>query len=198
MHIQTTTVHVGRVKFHKYKKIINFFSKCVSILPEKIRIKTFEAFRGMKGQKGIAIRYIILKTIAKQCGDNVAIYPDVYIFDVQKLSIGENVSIHPMCYIDAGAQGSITIGDDVSIAHGVTILGFNHRYDIKNIPIKDQGNDEYDTNIENNVWIGAKATILAGVTIKETAIIAAGAVVTKDVESHSIVGGVPAKLIKNI
>lgn len=186
----------GRKQFQKFKKIIYFFSKCISILPRKIRVKMFEAFRNMKGKKGITIRYILLKTIAKQCGDNVAVYPNVYILDTQNLAIGNNVSIHPMCYIDSGTKGSISIGNDVSIAHAVTILGFNHKYQDINIPIKEQGNYEYDTIIEDNVWIGAKATILAGRIVKTGSIIAANCVVSKDVEKNTIVGGIPNRVLK--
>lgn len=189
-------MHKGRKKFKKYKKIIYFFSKCICIFPKKIRIKMFEFFRGIKGKKGIAIRYILLKTIAKQCGENVVIYPDVYLFDIQNLSLGNNVSIHPMSYLDSGTKGQIIIGNDVSIAHSVTILGFNHKYDNLEIPIKDQGNNEYNTIIEDNVWIGAKATILAGRTIREGSVVAANCVVSKDVGKNTIVGGIPNKILK--
>ena len=185
----------GREEFKKYKKVIFFFSKCINIFPRKVRIKMFEFFRNTKGKKGILIRYIVLKTIAKQCGDNVAVYPNVYIFNTQNLSIGNNVSVHPMSYIDSSKKANI-IGSDVSIAHSVTILGFNHKYDDLTIPIKDQGITGCDTIIENNVWIGAKATILAGKTIKKGSIIAANCVVSKDVEEHTIVGGIPNKVLK--
>ena len=136
----------------------------------------------------------MLKTLA-DIGDNVSINPNIYIFNPENLSIGNNVSIHPMCYIQA--SGGIKIGNDVSIAHGVTLLSESHRFSNLNIPIKDQGLDYKETIIQSNVWIGAKASILAGVTVKSGSIIGAGAVVTKEVEEYSIVGGVPAKVIKS-
>jgi acetyltransferase-like isoleucine patch superfamily enzyme len=184
----------GRDKFRKIKPLINMLVKLYSIFPRKLRTKLFEHYRNTKGNKGLVIRYALLKTIAIQVGDNVAIYPDVYIFHTEGLSIGNNVSIHPMCYIEA--KGGITIGDDVSIAHAVTILSVNHIYSDLNVPIKDQGIEYKQTEIKTNVWIGAKASVLAGVTVSSGAIIATGAVVTKDVAEKTIVGGVPAALIK--
>ncbi|QBP43095.1 acyltransferase [Paenisporosarcina antarctica] len=148
----------------------------------------------MKGNKGLLIRYIFLKTITKECGDNVSIHPNVYLYKLKNLSIGSNVSIHPMCYIDS--TGRIDIGNDVSIAHGVTIMSTTHQYGDENILIKDQPVDLLYTKIEDNVWIGAKATILGGVEVSTGSIVAAGAVVIKDVPIRAIVGGVPAKIIK--
>ena len=72
-----------------------------------------------------------------------------------------------------------------------------HIYIDRNLPIKDQGKTYAPVTIKDNVWIGAKATILSGVTIGTGAIVGAGAVVTKDVPENSIVAGVPARIIKN-
>ena len=184
----------GRDKFNKYKSLISLLAKAYSILPRKVRIILFEHYRTTKGLKGQLIRYVILKTIAKKLGNNVSIGPDVYILNVEELVIGDNVSIHPMCYINA--KGGINIGNDVSIAHAVTLLSESHIYSDLNISIKDQGLLFKATEIKSNVWIGAKATILAGVTIGSGSIIAAGAVVTKSFNECSIVGGIPAKLIR--
>lgn len=185
----------GRDKFNKIKPIICIWVRVYSILPKKMRIKLFERYRKTKGYRGILMRYILLKTIAKEVGDNVLIAPDVYIFNPENISIGKNVSIHPMCYIEA--KGNIEIEDDVSIAHGVTILSVNHIYSDLNTPIKDQGIKCKETKIKSNVWIGAKVSVLAGVTVGSGSVIAAGAVVTKDVDEFCVVGGVPAKIIKD-
>lgn len=184
----------GRDQFNKFKRIINIMIKFCYIFPESIRIKLFQHYRRTKGKKGLLIRYVLLKTIAKSVGNNVSIHPDVYLLNVDKLSIGNNVSIHPMCYFEA--WGGVTIGDDVSIAHAVTVLSVTHNYLDLSIPIKDQGIEGKPTEIKSNVWIGAKALILGGVTIESGSVIAAGAVVTKNVSSYSIVGGIPSKLIK--
>lgn len=184
----------GRNKFKKAKPIINIIIKIMYIFPKKIRLKLFEIFRNTAGNKGIALRYVLLKTIANYVGDNVCIYPNVYILSPENLCIEDNVSIHPMCYIQA--KGKIKIGSDVSIAHGATILSESHIFKEINIPIKDQGMDYKMTEIESNVWIGAKATILAGVKIEAGSIVAAGGVVNRNVIKNSIVAGVPARLIR--
>ena len=184
----------GRDKFKKYQAIIILLTKVLMIIPIGFRLKFFEFFRYVKGVKGVAIRYIILKTITKYCGDNVSIHPNVYLMNPENLVIGNNVSIHPMTYIDA--YGEIEIGDDVSIAHGASILSTTHEYESLNVPIKDQGLVIKKTTISNDVWIGSKATILSGIYVHEGAIVGANAVVTKNVEKFSIVGGSPAKLLK--
>jgi len=77
----------------------------------------------------------------------------------------------------------------------VKIYSRNHQYDRLDIPIQQQGKNYYKTTIANDVWIGANVIITAGCTIGNHVIIAAGAVVTKDVPDYAIVGGVPAKTI---
>ena len=185
----------GRDKFNKFRIIINFWIRFCYLFPRIVRLKLFEHYRMTNGNKGILIRFILLKTLAKKIGDNVSIFPNVFMFNIDELSIGNNVSIHPMCYIEA--KGEIEIGDDVSIAHAVTILSVNHVFADTNLPIKEQGIEYHKTEIKSNVWVGAKSSILAGVTIGSGSIIATGAVVTKNVDENCIVGGVPAKLIKN-
>lgn len=184
----------GRDKFSKFKSIINLLVKSCSIFPKSVRVKLFEHFRMLKGKKGFLIRYVLLKTIANDVGDNVSIHPNVYIFNPEGLSIGDNVSIHPMCYIEA--KGGIRIGNDVSIAHQATLLSVNHIYSDLDIPIKDQGIEYKATEIKSNVWIGAKASILAGVVVDSGVVVATGGVVTKNVEKDTVIGGVPAKVIK--
>jgi acetyltransferase-like isoleucine patch superfamily enzyme len=184
----------GRDKFNRFKFILNILIFISSIFPVRIRNKLFVGFRMTKGNKGLAIRYVLLKTLARYCGDNISIHPNVYLFKPQNLSIGNNISIHPMCYIEA--SGGIDIGNDVSIAHGATIMSTTHRYDDLGIPIKDQPIDLIPTKISDDVWIGAKATVLAGTKISKGSIIAAGAVVTKNVPEKAIVAGVPAKIVK--
>ena len=90
----------------------------------------------------------------------------------------------------------IEIGNDVSIAHDVSIISFEHVYDNLNIPIKDQGLKSKKIKINDNVWVAAKAVLLAGTVINSGAIIGASAVVTKSCEKNTIYGGIPAKAIK--
>lgn len=183
----------GRDKFDKYKTLIYFLSNIISVFPKKFVQVLYGLFQNKKGILGIVIRYILIRPLLHSCGDNVSIHPNVFIFHPEKLDIGSNVSIHPMSYIDA--VGEISIGDDVSIAHGTTILSSSHKYDL-DVPIKDQGLTFKKTFIHNNVWIGAKATILYGLTLNSGSIIGANSVVTKNIEKNAIVGGSPAKVIK--
>lgn len=183
----------GREQFKKFKVFLELLERFYRLFPIKIRKKMLEKSRKRRGKTGLAIRYALLKTLAKKVGDNVSVHEDVYIKNPQNLSVGDNVSIHPMCYIEA--LGGLNIGSDVSIAHGTTIMTTDHNYKAKDMPIKDQGVIQKSVNIQDNVWIGAKATILCGNTIGTGSVIAAGAVVTKDVAENSIMGGVPAKLI---
>ncbi len=184
----------GREKFSKFKPLISVVSWIISLFPRKIRLRYFIHLRNRTGLIGIGLRYATLKTIAKSVGENVSIQPGVYLFHIENIEIGNNVSIHPMCYIDG--DGGIKIGNDVSIAHSTTILSSNHIYDSYMVPIKDQGMEKRFTQICNNIWIGAKVTILGGVVINEGVVVAAGAIITKDCDSNSVYAGVPAKKIK--
>uniref|UniRef100_UPI00263397E1 acyltransferase n=1 Tax=uncultured Flavobacterium sp. TaxID=165435 RepID=UPI00263397E1 len=150
----------------------------------------------MNGKSVLFIRYLLLRNLAKSCGDNVSIQPNVFLFNIHLIKFGNNVSIHPMCYIDGA--GEIEIGNDVSIAHSSSILSTNHTWNDVTVPIKYNKETFSKVTIENDVWIGCGCRILAGVTLHQRSVIAAGAVVTTNVESHSVYGGIPAKLIKKI
>lgn len=94
--------------------------------------------------------------------------------------------------------GPVAIGNHVNLAQGITVTGLNHRFDDSKQSIDKQGVSIKQVIIGDDVWIGANAVILPGVTIGSHVVVAAGAVVTKDVPSHSMVAGVPAKIIKEI
>ncbi len=94
--------------------------------------------------------------------------------------------------------GPVNIGNHVNLAQGITVTALNHNFSDYNKRIDEQGVSTTPVVIGDDVWIGANAVILPGVTIGTHSVIAAGAVVTKDVPPHSLVAGVPAKVIKNI
>ena len=94
--------------------------------------------------------------------------------------------------------GPVKIGNHVNLAQGITVTALNHNFDDTNKRIDEQGVSTNAVTIEDDVWIGANAVILPGVTIGNHCVVAAGAVVTKDVPPHSLVAGVPAKVIKQI
>jgi len=110
------------------------------------------------------------------------------------LIIGDNVGIAQNCFIQV--RGNVHIGSHVIFGPNVSIFSENHNYNQLDIPIMDQGATRKGVIIEDNVWICTGVTILDGVHVGQGAIIAAGSVVDKDVKPNSIIGGVPAKLIK--
>ncbi len=128
----------------------------------------------------------------RQIDSSFGLFPPFYTDCGKNIHIGQRVFINSGCKFQD--QGGIFIGDDVLIGHNCVIATLNHvmdpdhRGDMTAAPVR----------IGNKVWVGANATILQGVTIGDGAIIAAGAVVTKDVAPMTIVGGVPAKFIKDI
>ncbi|WP_214846262.1 acyltransferase [Exiguobacterium sp. S90] len=184
----------GRDKFKKYKKIIDGLTYINSKLPKKLNKVLFNAIRPLDGKIVMLTRYILMKNLAKQCGDNVSIHSNVYLNNVENASIGNNVSIHPMCYIEC--LGELSISDNVSIAHGVTIMTTEHKHSDVESDINSQGVYLDSVKVQENVWIGAKATILSGVTISSGSIVAAGAVVNNFIQPNVIVGGVPEKILK--
>ena len=108
--------------------------------------------------------------------------------------IGRGSAIGAFSWI--GCSGFVQIGEDVMLGPRVVVIPENHRFDDLERSIEDQGVERFGVVIEDDCWIGTNATILAGVRIGRGSIVAAGAVVKDDVAPYSIVGGVPAKLIK--
>jgi len=112
------------------------------------------------------------------------------------ISIGKNSLIGEHNVIRG--QGGVTIGDRVYTSPFVQIVSVNHVFDDPDVPFADQGITAEGVVIEDDVWIGSGAVITDGVRIGKGAVVAGGAVVTKNVEPHTIVGGVPAKVIRTI
>lgn len=114
-----------------------------------------------------------------------------------EIIIGNNFSCNTNLHLNASIKGKIIVGNNVLIGPNCVIRSSDHIYTDINKPIQSQGHKSEKIVIGDNVWIGANTTILKGVEIGNGAIIAAGAVVNKNVEAFSIVGGVPIKHIKN-
>lgn len=94
--------------------------------------------------------------------------------------------------------GPVTIGNNVNLAQGITVTALNHNFSDSQKRIDEQGVSTNPVTIGDDIWIGANAVILPGVSIGNHSVVAAGAVVTKDVPPHSLVAGVPAKIIRQI
>lgn len=151
-------------------------------------------FRNFPSAFGILFRMILYKLFLKKAGKGLRIAEMVTIKFPEHITVGDQVSFNEYDWIDG--NGEIIIGNYVSIGPRVVIVSFEHGHDDLETPIKRQPKELGKIIIEDNVWIGAGATILSNVTIGTGSIIAAGAVVREDVPPYSIVGGVPAKLLK--
>ncbi len=139
------------------------------------------------------LRATLAKGILDKVGKNVNIERGAYFGAGKNISIGDNSGLGINCLVN----GPLTIGRDVMMGPDVVIITQRHNYDDINIPMWRQKNHERaKVTIEDDVWIGIRVIILPGVTIGKGAVIGAGSVVTKNVAPYSIVGGIPAKVIK--
>jgi acetyltransferase-like isoleucine patch superfamily enzyme len=138
------------------------------------------------------IRDLLGQITCSEIDESTAVFTPLYINCGKHTKIGKNVFINFDCtFLDLGG---ITIEDNVLIAPKVSLLSEGHPLS----PVDRQSLTPGHVHIKKNAWIGANATIMPGVTVGENAVVAAGAVVSKDVPDNAIVGGVPAKTIRMI
>ena len=138
------------------------------------------------------INALLSQITGSEIDESVAVFTPLYINFGKNTKIGKNVFINFDCvFLDLGG---ITIEENVLIAPKVSLLSEGHPVS----PNERQSLVPGHIHIRKNAWIGAGATILPGVTVGENAVVAAGAVVSKDVPANTVVGGIPAKHIKNI
>lgn len=171
------TIHSGDPEYHKLRDAAFETRKLLLRLNQS---SDPEEMRALLGQ-----------ITGTEMDPSSAVFPPLHINYGKHTRIGKNVFINFDCvFLDLGG---ITIGDNVLIAPKVSLLTEGHpvspedRHSLTVAPIL----------IKRNAWIGANATIMQGVTIGENSIVAAGAVVTKDVPDNTIVGGIPAKIIRS-
>ncbi len=138
------------------------------------------------------LQELFSQVIGKPVDQGFGLFPPFYTDFGKNITVGKNVFINAGCKFQD--QGGIFIDDGALIGHGVVLATLNHDL----APEKRQALHPAPIHIGKGVWIGANATVLAGVTIGDHAVVAAGAVVTKDVPARAIVGGVPARFIKYI
>lgn len=138
------------------------------------------------------INLVFSELIGKKVDDTFFIIPPFYSDFGENIYIGKNVFVNHACtFMD---RGGITLEDNVLIGPKVNLITTNHPIN----PAERRATVSLPIEIKKGAWIGVGATILPGVTIGENSIVAAGAVVSKDVPDNVIVGGIPAKFIKNI
>jgi acetyltransferase-like isoleucine patch superfamily enzyme len=165
----------------EYPKIFEAVSKTIKL---SVKLNTSTSV----GQ----IRERLSEIIGQQIDESTTIFTPFHTNFGRHIQIGKNVFINHACtFLDLGG---IIIEDDVLIGPKVSIITENHPLD----PEKRKMLEVKPVIIKRNSWIGANATILPGVTINENSVVAAGAIVTKDVPANTVVAGIPAKVIKNI
>ena len=138
------------------------------------------------------VRELLAELTGTEIAESVTLFPPLTADFGRNLRLGERVFINSGCRFQD--QGGITVGDDCLIGHDVVMATLNHdmdpsrRADLHPAPIV----------VGNRVWIGAKATVLPGVTIGEDAVVGAGSVVTKDVPAGTVVVGSPARVVREV
>lgn len=150
------------------------------------------------------------KTMQMLCKKKFKRFPDsaefragAYAISCSKISLGENVIIRPNTMIFADPRedegGSVIINNNAMLGSGVHIYVNNHRYNLPNKNIIDQGHTAPKTVIlKEGCWLGANVVVLPGVTIGKNSVVGAGSIVTKDVPDRTVVAGNPAKIIKSV
>lgn len=140
------------------------------------------------------LRYYALSKIIKSCGKDVIVKNKCTFGNGSRLTVGDRSQLGQ----NSRLGGEIEIGDDVLMGPDVVMMATSHSIDNIDTPINQQGPaTEKKISIGSDVWIGTRVIILPGVTIGNHSVIAAGAVVTKSFPEYSIIGGVPAKLIRS-
>jgi acetyltransferase-like isoleucine patch superfamily enzyme len=167
------------------KRIINEIYRWLEML-----LSLFPGFIGFK------LRRVLYKKSLKSCGSNFSIGVFSRIQQPQAIIVGDNVSFNDGAWIAANDNGGeVSIGNNTIVGPRVILHSGNHVYKDKSIPVWKQGYQFKPIVIKEDVWLGSNVTVLQGVTIRKGAIVAAGSIVTKDVDEFAVVAGVPAKKI---
>ena len=138
------------------------------------------------------IRALFSELTGQEIDESFTLFPPFYSECGKNIHIGKNVFINCCCHFQD--HGGIYIGDGTLIGSHVVLATINHGQN----PVERSDNLPAPIRIGKNVWIGSRSTVLPGVTIGDGAVVAAGAVVTKDVPPNTVVGGVPAREIKKV
>ncbi len=186
----TTEEYIAFIKDKRYVEAGSEAHECMHVAAAEARRITSEI--NNRFHTAEELRALFSELIGKPVDENFGLFPPVYSDFGKNITIGKRVFINSGCCFQD--QGGIEIGDDCLIGHQVVFATINHDPD----PQKRGNMTAAPVRLGKKVWIGAHATVLAGVTIGDNAIVAAGAVVTGDVPAGAVVGGVPARVIKKI
>lgn len=163
-------------------------------------LKSIFTFRAFVYSLNLWSYYIVNCEIGRRkakIGKGTKIHPTVLLREPQNITIGKNCYFNHNTIMTAGhTDGKLIIGNNVQTGPNVGFFVANHQYRDPHKLIMEQGYDEQDIIIENDVWIGANSIITSGIRIGEGAVIGAGSVVTKNIPPYSIAAGTPAHIIK--
>jgi acetyltransferase-like isoleucine patch superfamily enzyme len=151
--------------------------------------------RNLPSMEGMLVRYGLYKLLFKKIESFALIYPGVYFTHTYGIEIGNHFSVNSGAILDG--RGGIKIGNGVMIGPHAAIYSSGHNFAELDRPMTSLDHIMAPVVISDDVWIGAHVCIPGGITIGRGAVVAAGAVVVKDVEANTIVAGVPANTIRN-
>ncbi|MGH8177788.1 MAG: acyltransferase [Steroidobacter sp.] len=183
----------GRQAFCVVRPALLLITALMRLLPRFVVESAYSFASHLNGRLGVGLRWALARRLCAALGDNVFLGPRIEVRGWGEIRVGDNVSIHDACFIDG--RGGLTIGNDVSIAHQCSLVSFEHGWSDESRPIRDNPVEYRPITIADDVWVGCGTRILAGASIGTRCIIAAGAVIVRDVPAYSLAGGVPAKVI---
>lgn len=153
-----------------------------------------ELLSHIPGDFGMHLRSAIIPKYFDSSGQNILIYQGVKFRRIERIQVGDNVTIGIDNFFQASA--GLSIGDNTIMGPGVKIWTINHRFDSIDKPIIEQGYDYKPVKIGKNCWLGANVFVMPGVTIPDGCVVAAGSVVgIKKYPPYSIIIGNPARVI---
>lgn len=144
---------------------------------------------------GKKVRHYLCKKIFKHCGQNVNVERKAHFGSGRNVEIGDNSGLGINCNVPS----NIKIGNNVMMGPNCFVIKYNHSFDRIDIPMNEQGfqsNENVQTIIEDDVWIGMNVLMTPGRHIRTGSIVGAGCLLCKDFPEYSIIGGNPSKLIK--
>jgi acetyltransferase-like isoleucine patch superfamily enzyme len=163
-------------------------------LAKRLLYKLYLLILPAQGERWFSLRRWLLNHMLGREHAGLEIHPNVYITGWWNLRIGDRVTINRDCVLLC--EGGLEIGDDTMIAHGCSIITSEHGQSLEQ-PMRAQPLTLSPVSIGRDVWLGARVIVLGGSVLAEGSIAAAGAVIKgRFAEPRTIVGGVPAKLIR--
>lgn len=138
------------------------------------------------------VRMLLSRLFGQEVPPSLRVFPPFYTDFGKNIHIGENVFVNACCHFQD--HGGVIIGDGCQIGHNVVFATLNHVLQ----PEHRKSTCPAPIILGRNVWVGSNSTLLQGISVGDNAVIAAGAVVTKDIPADTIAGGIPAKPIKSI